>query len=103
MQRCAAHLASKVDVEEAFEAGRHAVLAAVSGQTDYMVAYERKPGDKYEVEYKLVPLTICANTEKKVPQEWIINDGTAVYKAQRNVGLLECFSQGKRFAEICKT
>ncbi|MBR1891363.1 MAG: 6-phosphofructokinase [Clostridia bacterium] len=78
MQRCAAHLASKVDVEEAFEAGRHAVLAAVSGQTDYMVAYERKPGDKYEVEYKLVPLTICANTEKKVPQEWIINDGTAV-------------------------
>ncbi|MBP5177857.1 MAG: 6-phosphofructokinase, partial [Clostridia bacterium] len=80
MQRCAAHLASKTDVEEAYEAGRHAVLAAVSGQTDFMVAYERKPGDKYEIEYKLVPLSICANTEKAVPAEWIINNGTGVSK-----------------------
>ena len=81
MQRCASHLASKVDVEEAFEAGRHAVLAAVSGQTDYMVAYERKAGDKYEIEYKLVPLEICANAEKPVPAEWITNNGTGVSKA----------------------
>ena len=80
MQRCAAHLASKVDVEEAFEAGRHAVLAATSGQTDYMVAYERKPGDKYEIEYKHVPLSVCANAEKPVPAEWIINNGTGVSK-----------------------
>jgi len=80
MQRCASHLASKVDVEEAFEAGRHAVLAAVSGQTDFMVAYERKAGDKYEIEYKLVPLSICANTEKPVPKEWITENGTNVSK-----------------------
>ena len=80
MQRCASHLASATDVEEAFEAGRHAVLAAVSGQTDFMVAYERKPGDKYEIEYKLVPLSICANTEKKIPQEWITNNGTGISK-----------------------
>ncbi len=81
MQRCASHLASKTDVEEAFEAGRHAVLAAVSGQTDFMVAYERKSGDKYEIEYKLVPLSICANTEKAVPAEWITDNGTNVSKA----------------------
>ena len=78
MQRCAAHCASATDVEEAFEAGRQAVKAAVNGTTDYMVAYERKAGDKYEIEYKLVPLSACANTEKTVPLEWIIDNGTNV-------------------------
>ena len=37
MQRCGAHLASKVDVEEAFNAGAEAVKAAVNGETDKMV------------------------------------------------------------------
>ena len=80
MQRCAAHCASATDVEEAFEAGKQAVKAAVSGTTDYMVAYERKPGDKYEIEYKLVPLSACANTEKTVPLSWITDNGTNVSK-----------------------
>ena len=80
MQRCAAHCASATDVEEAFEAGRRAVRAAVEGTTDYMVAYERKPGDKYEIDYKLVPLSACANTEKTVPLEWITENGTNVSK-----------------------
>ena len=78
MQRCAAHLASKTDVEEAFRAGREAVKAAVAGETDKMVCYERKPGDAYEIEYKLLPLEYAANTEKTVPKEWIINDGTGI-------------------------
>lgn len=80
MQRCAAHCASQTDVDETFEAGRRAVRAAVDGITDYMVAYERKPGDKYAIEYKLVPLEKCANTEKTVPLEWITNNGTNVSK-----------------------
>ena len=81
MQRCASHCASKTDVEEAFEAGRHAVLAAVDGYTDFMVAYEREAGSEYKITYKLVPLTLCANTEKTVPQEWITENGTNVSKA----------------------
>ncbi len=80
MQRCASHLASKVDVEEAFEAGRKAVQAACDGITDFMVAYERKAGDKYEIDYKLVPLSSCANTEKTVPLDWITENGTNVSK-----------------------
>ena len=80
MQRCAAHLASKTDIEEAFEAGRMAVKAAVDGKTDYMVAYEREEGKEYKISYKLVPLSVCANTEKKVPLEWITNNGTGVSK-----------------------
>lgn len=78
MQRCASHCASKTDVEETFEAGKQAVKAAVNGETDKMVCYARKEGDKYECEYKLLPLELAANTEKTVPLEWIINNGTGI-------------------------
>lgn len=78
MQRCGAHLASKVDVEETFEAGRQAVKAAVNGETDKMVCYERQPGEAYKCEYRLLPLELAANTEKTVPLNWITNDGTYI-------------------------
>ncbi len=80
MQRCAAHLASKVDVEEAFNAGSQAVKSAVNGETDKMVVYERQPGKEYKIEYKLMPLEFAANTEKEFPKEWIINNGTGISK-----------------------
>lgn len=78
MQRCAAHSASKTDIEETFRAGREAVKAAVSGETDKMVCYARKEGGKYVCEYKLLPLELAANTEKTVPLEWITENGTYV-------------------------
>lgn len=78
MQRCGAHLASKVDVEETFEAGRQAVKAAVNGETDKMVCYERQPGETYKCEYRLLPLELAANTEKTVPLNWITNNGTYI-------------------------
>ena len=78
MQRCGAHIASKTDIEETFEAGKQAVRAAVNGETDKMVCYVRKEGDKYECEYKLLPLELAANTEKTVPLEWIINNGRGI-------------------------
>lgn len=79
MQRCGAHLASKVDVEEAFGAGAEAVKAAVSGETDKMVCFERDMSTSHYVcKYKLLPLELAANTEKTVPLEWITNNGTAL-------------------------
>ncbi len=78
MQRCGAHIASKTDIEETFEAGRQAVRAAVNGETDKMVCYARAEGDEYKCEYKLLPLELAANTEKTVPMEWIINNGTGI-------------------------
>ena len=72
MQRCAQHLASEVDVTEAFEAGREAVKAAVNGVTDKMVSFHRTYVEgKYVCEYKLVDLHLVANAEKKVPLDWI--------------------------------
>ena len=78
MQRCAAHCASATDIEETFGAGKEAVKAAVNGETDKMVCYARKEGDKYECEYKLLPLELAANTEKTVPLEWITDNGTNI-------------------------
>lgn len=78
MQRCAAHIASKTDVEESFMAGVTAVKKAVEGMTDHMVGFLRTPGKDYVCEMKLINLSQVANTEKKIPLEWITNDGTFV-------------------------
>ena len=79
LQRCAQHLASAVDVEEAYTAGKEAVKAAVSGITDYMIGFKRHmENGKYECEYIKIPLHEVANQEKKVPSEWIINNGTGL-------------------------
>ncbi|NLZ24838.1 MAG: 6-phosphofructokinase, partial [Clostridiales bacterium] len=76
MQRCAAHLASKVDVDEAFEAGAAAVRFAVDGETDKMVVFERdNTSSEYKIKTALMPLEYAANTEKKIPAEWIREDG----------------------------
>ncbi len=72
MQRCAQHLASQVDVNEAFNAGSMAVKYSLDGITDKMVSFKRVLVDgKYTCEYELVDLSLVANDEKKVPLEWI--------------------------------
>ena len=72
LQRCGAHLASQADIDEAFLAGKTAVESAVSGVTDKMVAFKRETADgQYRCVTELLPLTVVANTEKKVPLNWI--------------------------------
>lgn len=78
MQRCAAHLASKADVDEAFLAGQTAVRCAVDGMTDYMVGFQRPEEGDYVCEIKLIALDSVANTESKVPREWINAEGNFV-------------------------
>ena len=79
LQRCGAHLASYTDIEESFMAGKAAVENAVAGITDKMVAFERIiDNDRYVCKTKLLPLSEVANTEKKVPREWINAEGNNV-------------------------
>ena len=79
LQRCGAHLASETDIEESFMAGKAAVENAVNGITDKMVGFERGTmDDRYLCKTKLLPLTEVANTEKKVPREWINAEGNGV-------------------------
>ena len=76
LQRCAAHCASQTDLDESYSAGKAAVDEAVAGVTDKMVGFERVYVDgKYTCRIKLFELTDVANTEKKVPLEWISKTG----------------------------
>lgn len=77
-QRAAAHCSSKADNDEAFLAGQAAVQAAVDGQTDKMVTLIRGDGDHYSVETGLAPLSEIANGVKKLPREWINEDGVSM-------------------------
>ncbi len=78
LQRCGAHLASKTDVKEAWQAGAAAVNAAVEGVTDKMVAFKCTREGGYTCETSLEPLDIVANFEKKVPRKWINEAGNGV-------------------------
>ncbi|NLN03782.1 MAG: 6-phosphofructokinase [Clostridiaceae bacterium] len=80
LQRCAAHWASKTDVEEAFMAGQTAVLKAAEGLTDYCIGFEREAGEAYKCVPKLIKLSDIANTERKLPREWINEEGNFVTK-----------------------
>jgi len=71
LQRAATHLASLTDINEAFNCGEAAVVAANNGETGMMVIMERKNTRKYEIEYNLYDIHSIANVEKKVPREWI--------------------------------
>jgi 6-phosphofructokinase 1 len=78
LQRCAAHLASATDVEEAYLAGQKAFEAAASGITDKMVAFQREDGEEYRCSTILVELSSVANLEKAVPREWINEAGNGM-------------------------
>ncbi|HWA85380.1 MAG TPA: 6-phosphofructokinase [Opitutus sp.] len=78
IQRAAAHAGSKTDSDEAYLAGQAAVLAAVRGETDKMVTLVRGDGDHYTCETGLAPLSEIANGVKKLPREWINDDGTSM-------------------------
>jgi 6-phosphofructokinase 1 len=79
LQRCGAHLASETDIEESYMSGKAAVENAVNGITDKMVGFERiVRSGRYACKTKLFELTDVANTEKKVPREWINAAGNGV-------------------------
>ena len=78
IQRSAAHTASKTDSDEAYLAGQAAVRAAVAGETDKMVTLLRGDSDHYTCETGLAPLSEIANGVKKLPREWINEDGISM-------------------------
>ena len=78
LQRCAMHLASLTDLEEAFKLGECGVEAALRGETAIMVGLYRTSNTPYQVEYKTIPVNLVANQEKKVPSDWITPRGNDV-------------------------
>ena len=78
LQRCAGHLTSRTDITEAYQVGGAAVEAAVRGETAKMAAIKRKSDQPYRAETEMVDVTKVANFEKKVPLDWITEDGMHV-------------------------
>lgn len=77
-QRHAIHLASPVDVTEAFEVARHAARIARQGQTGFMATIQRVDSPGYAVTYGRALLTEMANSERVFPLEWIAESGIDV-------------------------
>ena len=72
LQRAAAHLASKTDLEEAIECGKLGAELAYRGESGKMVIMTRLPGKTYKIKYDVFDdIHKIANVEKKIPLEWI--------------------------------
>lgn len=78
LQRCAAHMTSRVDITEAFQVGGAAVKAAFEGETGKVIVLDRISEDPYICTTSCQDVHKIANIEKKVPLEWITDDGTYV-------------------------
>ena len=71
MQRCAGHLLSKTDIEEAYLIGMEGVVAASKGESGKMMTFVRDQDKPYRVHIDSVPVAEVANKEKLVPPEFI--------------------------------
>ncbi len=83
LQRAARHVASKVDVEQAYAVGKAAVELAVSGVDAVMPVIVRKSSRPYKWTLGHVPLGEVANRERKMPREFIAPDGFGITEACR--------------------
>ncbi len=70
-QRCAAHIASKTDIEESVMIGKAAVTAALDGSTGVMMIFVRRGGDDYSVSTEIADISKIANAIRTVPDEYI--------------------------------
>ena len=78
LQRCATHMASRTDVDEAYNVGYIAVSKILEGESGKMVTIEVDSREPYVAHYELHDVHGIANVEKKVPLDWITPDGTYV-------------------------
>ena len=80
LQRSASHMASRVDIDEAFMVGGAAVKAADEGDTGKMVVIDRVSDDPYMARTGIYDVHRIANEEKVVPRNWMNKDATYVTK-----------------------
>ncbi len=71
MQRCSSHICSKTDIDEAERIGRHALRAALDGETGKMMYFRRVSQMPYAVTIEMTDAKNVANLEKMFPQKWI--------------------------------
>lgn len=80
LQRCAMHIASKIDLDESFEIGRYAVKTSMAGETGVMMIFNRTHNHPYTVECDFKDVSQIANMEQRIPVEWINKEHNDITK-----------------------
>jgi 6-phosphofructokinase len=75
LQRAARHIASKVDVDQAYAVGKAAVELALKGHNSVMPTIVRASNAPYKWKIGMAPLDKVANQEKMLPRDYITEDG----------------------------
>jgi 6-phosphofructokinase len=84
LQRAARHIASKVDVEQAYAVGKAAVELAMKGHNAVMPTIVRVADKPYKWKVGIANLAEIANQEKMLPRDYITADGMHITaKARR--------------------
>jgi 6-phosphofructokinase 1 len=77
-QRCAAHLQSRVDLNEAIRVGKEAMSRAIKGENGVMICIKRISNHPYKSSYFTYPLSKVANLEVKIPRSMINEEGNGM-------------------------
>jgi 6-phosphofructokinase 1 len=81
LQRAGRHLASAVDVEQAYALGKAAVELALQGKSAVMPVIQRESSQPYRWCLGEAALSEVANQEKKMPADFISADGFGITAA----------------------
>lgn len=92
LQRAGSHLASRVDILEAYQVGGAAVKAADEGDSGQMVVLQRISDDPYQCSTAVKDVHKIANDEKVVPRNWVNEEGT--YVTEEFITYVEPLIQG---------
>jgi len=84
LQRAARHIASAVDVKQAYALGKAAVELALKGKNATMPVIIRKTTKKYSWAIGEARLADVANVEKMMPRNFISRDGFHITESCRN-------------------
>ena len=80
LQRSARHIASGVDLDQAFAVGKHAVKYAGKNMHGVMPVIKRLSNNPYKWTIEPASLKKIANVEKKLPASFITKDGYGITK-----------------------
>lgn len=83
LQRSARHLASRVDVEQAYAVGEAAVKFALAGKSGVMPVIKRTSNNPYRWKIEEAQLSRMANREKMMPKSYIAADGMGITPAAK--------------------
>jgi 6-phosphofructokinase len=100
LQRAARHIASQVDVDQAYALGKAAVEYAIKGHNAIMPVVIRERDEPYQWSIGQVPLADVANKEKSMPAEYIREDGMGITAACRTY--LLPLIQGEAYPDYVK-